>query len=76
MCEYIAMHLTLFEHHRLQRRIHNCLMERLANGNNPPMLCDAWYAYIMAFTQSLATSLEFILATRGKSKDLLFIAGC
>lgn len=32
------------------------------------MLCRSWHAYIVAFTQSLQTLLEIILAFRGKSK--------
>ena len=50
--------------------MHNCLMEQLANGSNPPMLCDMWCAYVIAFTQSIATLLELILASRGKSKEI------
>ena len=44
-------------------------MEQLANGSNPPMLCDMWCVYILAFTQSLGTLLELLLASRGKSKE-------
>lgn len=43
-------------------------MEQLGNGSNPPLLCDMWCAYTIVFTQSLATSLELILAVRGKSR--------
>lgn len=34
------------------------------------MLCDIWRVYIIAFAQSLATSLELILASRSKLKEI------
>lgn len=45
-------------------------MEELGNGSNPTMLCDIWRVYIIAFAQSLATSLELILASRSKLKEI------
>jgi hypothetical protein len=51
--------------------MHNFLIEGLANGNNPPKLCDMWPAYVVAFSQALGTLLELILASRGKSTRFL-----
>ncbi|KAH0833977.1 hypothetical protein J3R83DRAFT_11195, partial [Lanmaoa asiatica] len=62
----------------LASSMHNLLIEPLANGSNPPMLCSMWHAYILAFTQTLATLLEFILASRifalyDRSKRVAFL---
>lgn len=46
--------------------MHNFLIERLADGSNPPILCNVWYAYVLTLSQTFATLLEFILAVRGK----------
>lgn len=50
--------------------MHNFLMEALADGSNPPMLCNMWHIYVFALSQTLATLLELILASRGKSKPI------
>ncbi|KAF8556762.1 hypothetical protein OG21DRAFT_553100 [Imleria badia] len=43
---------------------HNFLIEALANGSNPPTLCNMWPVYVFAFSQTLATLLELTLASR------------
>ncbi|KAG6374060.1 hypothetical protein JVT61DRAFT_4701 [Boletus reticuloceps] len=57
---------------------HNILVESLANGSNPPILCRLWIAYIIAFTQSIQTTLELVLASRvfalyNRSKRIAFV---
>jgi hypothetical protein len=58
--------------------MHNFLIEGLANGNNPPKLCDMWPAYVVAFSQALGTLLELILASRvfalyNRSRSIAFL---
>ncbi|KAI9571814.1 hypothetical protein HD554DRAFT_2299719 [Boletus coccyginus] len=49
-------------------KAHNSLIGTLADGSNPPRLCDIRFFYVATSSQAFESSLEFILASRGKSK--------
>ena len=54
--------------------MHNLFIEQLSNGSNPSMLCSVWYIYVLTLSQTLATLLELILASRGKL-DVISVRG-
>ncbi|KAI9571815.1 hypothetical protein HD554DRAFT_1724837 [Boletus coccyginus] len=60
---FFLRYVVLFAH-----IAHNCLIGIFADGSNPPRLCNIWFVYVVVFSQTLESLLEFTLASRGKSR--------
>ncbi|KAI9460760.1 hypothetical protein HD554DRAFT_2196738, partial [Boletus coccyginus] len=70
---FFLRYVVLFAH-----IAHNFLIGIFADGSNPPRLCNIWFVYVVVLSQTLASLLEFTLASRvfalyNRSRKIAFL---